>query len=55
MAETTSVEMPDSGLNIGLATPPPEVLLTPNIGVIGVGGAGGVSGEDADRCMGSRW
>ena len=41
MAETTSVEMPDSGLNIGLATPPPEVLLTPNIGVIGVGGAGG--------------
>ncbi len=31
----------DSGLSIGLATPPPEVLLTPNIGVIGVGGAGG--------------
>ena len=29
------------GLSIGLATPPPEVLLTPNIGVIGVGGAGG--------------
>lgn len=28
-------------LSIGLATPPPEVLLTPNIGVIGVGGAGG--------------
>lgn len=28
-------------LQIGLATPPPEVLLTPNIGVIGVGGAGG--------------
>jgi len=41
MAETTSVEMPESGLNISLATPPPEVLLTPNIGVIGVGGAGG--------------
>ena len=41
MAETTSIEMPESGLNIGLATPPPEVLLTPNIGVIGVGGAGG--------------
>ena len=41
MAETISVEMPESGLNIGLATPPPEVLLTPNIGVIGVGGAGG--------------
>lgn len=31
----------DSSLSIGLATPPPEVLLTPNIGVIGVGGAGG--------------
>lgn len=30
-----------AGLEIGLATPPPEVLLTPNIGVIGVGGAGG--------------
>lgn len=28
-------------LSIGLATQPPEVLLTPNIGVIGVGGAGG--------------
>lgn len=28
-------------LSIGLATPPPEVLLTPNIGVIGIGGAGG--------------
>ena len=31
----------EGGLSIGLATPPPEVLLTPNIGVIGVGGAGG--------------
>ena len=41
MVETTSIEMTESGLNIGLATPPPEVLLTPNIGVIGVGGAGG--------------
>ena len=30
-----------SSLSIGLVTPPPEVLLTPNIGVIGVGGAGG--------------
>ena len=30
-----------TGLNLGLATPQPEVLLTPNIGVIGVGGAGG--------------
>lgn len=31
----------ENGLEIGLATPPPEVLLTPNLGVIGVGGAGG--------------
>ncbi len=31
----------ESGLAIGLASPPPEVLLTPNLGVIGVGGAGG--------------
>ena len=38
MAETKLV---DTTLQIGLATPPPEVLLTPNIGVIGVGGAGG--------------
>ncbi len=30
-----------SSLSIGLVSPPPEVLLTPNIGVIGVGGAGG--------------
>ena len=37
MAETKPVDT----LQIGLATPPPEVLLTPNIGVIGVGGAGG--------------
>ena len=28
-------------LSIGLANPIPEVLLVPNIGVIGVGGAGG--------------
>ena len=28
-------------LSIGLAVPAPEVLLTPNIGVMGVGGAGG--------------
>ncbi len=40
MAETKSVNL-ESSLQIGLATPPPEVLLTPNIGVIGVGGAGG--------------
>ena len=33
--------MENNELSIGLATPPPEVLLTPNIGVIGVGGAGG--------------
>lgn len=37
MAETKPIDT----LQIGLATPPPEVLLTPNIGVIGVGGAGG--------------
>ncbi|MBQ4471752.1 MAG: cell division protein FtsZ [Alphaproteobacteria bacterium] len=40
MAETKPIEV-TSSLQIGLATPPPEVLLTPNIGVIGVGGAGG--------------
>ena len=33
--------MENNELSISLATPPPEVLLTPNIGVIGVGGAGG--------------
>lgn len=31
----------EENLTIGLAGAPPEVLLTPNIGVIGVGGAGG--------------
>ena len=31
----------ENGLFIAPATPQPEVLLTPNIGVIGVGGAGG--------------
>ncbi len=31
----------EESLTIGLAGAPPEVLLTPNIGVIGVGGAGG--------------
>lgn len=31
----------NNGLSLGLATPQPEVLLTPNIGVMGVGGAGG--------------
>ena len=40
MAETKPLEISNS-LQIGLATPPPEILLTPNIGVIGVGGAGG--------------
>ena len=40
MAETKPVDMTNT-LGITLATPPPEVLLTPNIGVIGVGGAGG--------------
>jgi len=40
MAETKPVNVTNS-LGITLATPPPEVLLTPNIGVIGVGGAGG--------------
>ncbi len=35
------LEAVDSGLSIGLASPTPEVLLTPNIGVMGVGGAGG--------------
>ncbi|MBQ3695856.1 MAG: cell division protein FtsZ [Alphaproteobacteria bacterium] len=40
MAETKPVDITNT-LGITLATPPPEVLLTPNIGVIGVGGAGG--------------
>ncbi len=40
MAKTESVIMKESELTIGLATPPPKVLLTPNLGVIGVGGAG---------------
>ena len=40
MAETKPIDMTNT-LGITLATPPPEVLLTPNIGVIGVGGAGG--------------
>ena len=33
--------MENNDLGLTLATPQPEVLLTPNIGVIGVGGAGG--------------
>ena len=41
MVGTEFLETVDTGLSIGLATPTPEVLLTPNIGVIGVGGAGG--------------
>ncbi len=34
-------EIENDELSIRLATTPPEVLLTPNIGVVGVGGAGG--------------
>ncbi|MBR6411760.1 MAG: cell division protein FtsZ [Alphaproteobacteria bacterium] len=33
--------MDSNDLGLALATPQPEVLMTPNIGVIGVGGAGG--------------
>lgn len=40
MDKTESVIIKESELSIGLATPPPKVLLTPNLGVIGVGGAG---------------
>lgn len=41
MDKTESIVIKESELTIGLATPPPKVLLTPNLGVIGVGGAGG--------------
>ncbi len=41
MVSTEFLDTATEGLSIGLATPTPEVLLTPNIGVIGVGGAGG--------------
>lgn len=41
MDKTESIVIQKSELNISLATPPPKVLLTPNLGVIGVGGAGG--------------
>ncbi len=41
MASSEFLEVQENGLSIGLATPAPEFLLTPNIGVIGVGGAGG--------------
>ncbi len=41
MASTEFLDTATEGLSIGLASPAPEVLLTPNIGVIGVGGAGG--------------
>ena len=41
MDKTESIIIQKSELTIGLATPPPKVLLTPNLGVIGVGGAGG--------------
>ncbi len=41
MVNSEFLEIKESGLSIGLVTPAPEILLTPNIGVIGVGGAGG--------------
>lgn len=41
MANSEFLEVQENGLSIGLASPAPEILLTPNIGVIGVGGAGG--------------
>ncbi len=41
MANSEFLEIQNNGLSIGLASPSPEFLLTPNIGVIGVGGAGG--------------
>ncbi|MBQ8251673.1 MAG: cell division protein FtsZ [Alphaproteobacteria bacterium] len=41
MVSSEFLDTNESSLSIGLVTPPPEVLLTPNIGVIGVGGAGG--------------
>lgn len=41
MANSEFLEVQENGLSIGLAAPAPEFLLTPNIGVIGVGGAGG--------------
>lgn len=41
MVSSEFLDSNENSLSIGLATQPPEVLLTPNIGVIGVGGAGG--------------
>ncbi len=41
MANSEFLEVQENSLSIGLASPSPEFLLTPNIGVIGVGGAGG--------------
>lgn len=41
MVDSEFLDIKESSLSIGLVTPAPEVLLTPNIGVIGVGGAGG--------------
>ena len=41
MVSSEFLDSNENSLSIGLVTPPPEVLLTPNIGVIGVGGAGG--------------
>lgn len=39
--ETSPLGTEEKSLSIGLATEPVQVLLTPHIGVIGVGGAGG--------------
>ena len=41
MDKTESIIIQRSELNISLPNPQPKVLLTPNLGVIGVGGAGG--------------
>ena len=41
MAETEFLSENNMNISIGLPENKPEILLTPNIGVIGVGGAGG--------------
>ncbi len=41
MADAEFLKDPETNLSIGLPEQMPEILLTPNIGVIGVGGAGG--------------
>src|SRR5574344_2107495 len=46
MDKTASVIIKETELKIGLATPPPKVLLSLNLGVIGVGGAGGNAVND---------